>query len=149
MGLFSQFSSDPTAEDGTLEANILHLFDWGATLSRLGFDVLTLPATAFYAYALLVEGAVDVTNMWVQLIGYASLIGAAVSALLALIAAGGYLTAFNVTEPVDTLIGTLTGSFSQIASILPAIGFAWLIFDSNNVVVEEEGAEEEEEELDA
>ena len=149
MGLFSQFSSDPTAEDGTLEANILHLFDWGATLSRLGFDVLTLPATAFYAYALLVEGAVDVTNMWVQLIGYASLIGAAVSALLALIAAGGYLTAFNVTEPVDTLIGTLTGSFSQIASIRPAIGFAWLIFDSNNVVVEEEGAEEEEEELDA
>ena len=144
MGLFSQFSSDPTAEDGTLEANILHLFDWGATLTRLGFDVLTLPATAFYAYALLVEGAVDVTNMWVQLIGYASLIGAAVSALFALIAAGGYLTAFNVTEPVDTIIGTLTGSFSQIASILPAIGFAWLIFDSNNVAVDEEVAEDEE-----
>ena len=144
MGLFSQFQSDPTAVDGTLEANILHLFDWGATLSRLGYDIVTLPATAFYAYALLVEGAVDVSNMWVQLIGYASLIAAAVSALFALISAGGYLTAFNVTEPVDTLIGTLIGAFPQVASLLPALGFAWLIFDTNTVVAGEEIAAEEE-----
>ena len=147
MGLFSQFQSDPTAKAGTLEANILHLFAWGATLSRLGYDLVTLPATAFFAYALLVEGAVDVTNMWTQLIGYGLLIVSAVSALFALICAGGYLTAFNVTSAADTLIQTLVGSFPQIASLIPALGFAWLIFDSNNV---EEGADDaEEEELDA
>ena len=144
MGLFSQFQSDPTAADGTLEANILHLFGWGATLSRLGYDLVTLPATAFFAYALLVEGAVDVTNMWTQLIGYGLLIVSAVSALFALICAGGYLTAFNVTSTADTLIKTLVGSFPQIASLIPALGFAWLIFDTNNVEAVEDGAADEE-----
>ena len=145
LGLFAQFTSNAEAASGDLAANLKHLYTYGATLGRLGFDLVSLPLVGAWAYALLVEGAVDYSDRWVQIAAYGAGILSVVAAVFALFVAGGYLTSLDVAEPVETLTLTLQGVFPQLAQLIPAAGFAWLAWDSNVEVVEEE----EDAELDA
>ena len=141
LGLFAQFQNNAVAASGSLEDNLKHLYAYATTLGRLGFDVISLPLVAGWAYALLVEGAVDYSNMWVQLAAYGAGILSVVAAVVALFSAGGYLTSLDVAEPVETLTLTLQGVFPQLVQLIPAAGFAWLAWDSNVEVPEEEEGE--------
>ena len=143
LGLFSQFASDPTAAGSNLGDNILHLFDWGVTFNRLGYDVLTLPITIFYGMSLL-KGGVDPMNILIQVLAYSSLVLSLIQAFGAVLVASTYLNAFNVLEPMGNITAALTAAFPHLFSVIPALGFAWYVFDWNNMF---NGAEEEEEEV--
>ena len=141
LALFAGFVNDSTAASGSLADNLKHLYAWGATFGRLGFDVASIPFIAAWAYALLVEGAVDYSNRWVQYAAYGAGIVSVIGAVVSLFFAGGYLTSFAV----DGLVGTLTllvqGTFPALAQLIPAAGFAWLAWDSNVEIPEEEDFE--------
>ena len=145
VGLFAQFSGSASSTSGALEDNLKHLYAWGSTFGRLGFDVASLPIIALWAYALLVEDAVDYTNSTVQMAAYGVGIISVLGAAFSLFVAGGYLSAFPVVDLVGTITLTLQGVFPALAHLIPAAGFAWLAYDSTVEITEEE----EDAELDA
>ena len=105
LGLFAQFQNDPVAASGSLRDNLIHLYTYAVTFSRLGFDIVSLPIVGAWAYALLVEGAVDYSNMWVQLAAYGVGILSIVSAVIALFNASAFINSFAVG---DGIVNTIT-----------------------------------------
>ena len=143
VALFVQFTGAANSASGSLEDNLKHLYAWFSNFGRLGYDVASLPIIALWAYALLVEGAVDFSTSTVQLAAYGVGILSVVGAVFSLFLAGGYLTSFGVADTVGTITLTLQGVIPALAQLIPAAGFAWLAWDSN-VELEEDFEEDAE-----
>ena len=144
VALFASFANAPESASTSLIDNLKHLYAWGSSLIRLAFDVASLPLIGFWAYALLVEGAVDYTETTNQYIAYGLGIFTIVSAAIALLASFGYVNTFTLADIVGTITLGLQGSFPAIVQILPAAGFAWLAYDAT---VEDEDAIEDDDDV--
>ncbi len=150
LALSYNFLSSGVSASTSLDENLKFLYGWGVVAGRVGFDVLTLPFLGLWAYALLVEGAVDYSDRIVQIGAYGIGIVAILGALVSVALSYGFVSAFNLADLVGTLTLVIQGIFPSLAQLVPAAGFAWLAWDSNVDVAEieeelEEEAEEEEE----